>query len=126
MPGRCYTATFRGDDPESLIDASLACPVCLRGGAHWHLHLEPYDARGPARAAPTRSATHARDRRREIRLGRGASCPHRSARDARRPTCDDGETMPEGRVGLQERPRAPRSAEGPRAAFEIGSTADKA
>src|SRR5438270_4762892 len=34
--------------------------------------------------------------------------------------------MPEGRVGLQERPRAPRAAEGPRAAFEIGSTADKA
>jgi hypothetical protein len=36
-------AHFRADDPESLVDASLACPMCLRAPAASSLHGESTD-----------------------------------------------------------------------------------
>jgi hypothetical protein len=38
------TARFRADDPDSLVTASLACPICL-GSEHvaWDAALEGYD-----------------------------------------------------------------------------------
>jgi hypothetical protein len=44
-----FTTTFRGDDPSCLVDAALACPVCLAGGADWRLDLDTYDARADCR-----------------------------------------------------------------------------
>lgn len=38
------TARFRPDDPDALVTASLACPVCLRGdGLECDATLEGYD-----------------------------------------------------------------------------------
>jgi hypothetical protein len=38
------TARFRADDPDVLVTASLACPVCLRGdGVRWDAALDGYD-----------------------------------------------------------------------------------
>jgi hypothetical protein len=38
------TARFRADDPDVLVTASLACPVCLRGGGvRWDAALDGYD-----------------------------------------------------------------------------------
>jgi hypothetical protein len=38
------TARFRHDDPDVLVLASLACPICLGGDdVHWHASLEGYD-----------------------------------------------------------------------------------
>lgn len=38
------TARFRPDDPDVLVAASLACPVCLRGaGVEWQDSLGGYD-----------------------------------------------------------------------------------
>lgn len=38
------TARFRPEDPDVLVAASLACPVCLHGdGVSWHGTLEGYD-----------------------------------------------------------------------------------
>jgi hypothetical protein len=38
------TARFRPDDPDTLVQASLACPVCLRGDAvEWEASLQGYD-----------------------------------------------------------------------------------
>jgi hypothetical protein len=37
-------ARFRNDDPEELVMASLACPVCLSSaGVVWRLEDEGYD-----------------------------------------------------------------------------------
>jgi hypothetical protein len=38
------TARFRADDPDELVVASLACPLCL-GGDHveWELDADGYD-----------------------------------------------------------------------------------
>jgi hypothetical protein len=37
-------ARFRPDDPDALVRASLACPVCLRGDVvHWSGALDGYD-----------------------------------------------------------------------------------
>jgi hypothetical protein len=37
-------ARFRPDDPDALVWASLACPVCLRGdGVGWTGALDGYD-----------------------------------------------------------------------------------
>lgn len=38
------TARFRADDPDPLVRASLACPICLRGDeVEWSAALEDYD-----------------------------------------------------------------------------------
>jgi hypothetical protein len=38
------TARFRSDDPDALVSASLACPLCLRGDAvEWRPALEGHD-----------------------------------------------------------------------------------
>jgi hypothetical protein len=38
------TARFRPDDPDALVQASLACPVCLRSDAvEWEGSLQGYD-----------------------------------------------------------------------------------
>ena len=38
------TARFRADDPDELVAAALACPICLRGeGIEWHAALSGYD-----------------------------------------------------------------------------------
>jgi hypothetical protein len=38
------TARFRADDPDILVTASLACPLCLYGeDVEWHLHADGYD-----------------------------------------------------------------------------------
>ena len=38
------TARFRTDDPDALVRASLACPICLRSdGLEWHAALDGYD-----------------------------------------------------------------------------------
>jgi len=38
------TARFRADDPDELVEASLACPLCLRcDGVRWHAALDDYD-----------------------------------------------------------------------------------
>ena len=38
------TARFRMDDPEALVTASFACPLCLHDEqVSWHLHPDGYD-----------------------------------------------------------------------------------
>jgi hypothetical protein len=38
------TARFRPDDPDELVTASLACPICLRtDDVSWEAALEGYD-----------------------------------------------------------------------------------
>ncbi len=38
------TARFRSDDPDALVTASLACPICLRSGqVQWEAALDGYD-----------------------------------------------------------------------------------
>ena len=37
------TATFRGDDHVWLVEASLACRVCLSGEIDWSLRVETWD-----------------------------------------------------------------------------------
>lgn len=37
------TTAFRGDDPCCLVEAGLACRVCLSGDVEWALALEPWD-----------------------------------------------------------------------------------
>jgi hypothetical protein len=38
------TARFRADDPDELVTASLACPLCLRSDeVQWEAALEGYD-----------------------------------------------------------------------------------
>ena len=38
------TARFRTDDPDALVRASLACPICLRTDElEWHGALDGYD-----------------------------------------------------------------------------------
>jgi len=37
------TARFRADDPDELVLASLACPICLSGEVGWTLEGEGYD-----------------------------------------------------------------------------------
>jgi hypothetical protein len=38
------TARFRPDDPDELVEASFACPICL-GSQHveWHAAFDEYD-----------------------------------------------------------------------------------
>jgi hypothetical protein len=36
-------ASFRGDDDPCLIEASLACRVCLSGDVEWALRLDDFD-----------------------------------------------------------------------------------
>lgn len=37
-------ARFRPDDPDALVTAALACPLCLRAeGVRWRDSLEGYD-----------------------------------------------------------------------------------
>jgi hypothetical protein len=36
-------ASFRGDDDPCLIEASLACRVCLSGDVDWSLRLDDFD-----------------------------------------------------------------------------------
>ncbi len=44
IPRLADTARFRPTDPDALVSASLACPVCLRcEGVEWHDSLEGYD-----------------------------------------------------------------------------------
>jgi hypothetical protein len=38
------TARFRTDDPDALVRASLACPICLcTDDLEWHAALDGYD-----------------------------------------------------------------------------------
>jgi hypothetical protein len=37
-------ATFRGDDEPCLVQAALACRVCLSGEVHWSLRVDEWDA----------------------------------------------------------------------------------
>ena len=38
------TARFRDDDPDELVEASFACPLCLHtNGVRWHAALDDYD-----------------------------------------------------------------------------------
>ena len=38
------TARFRADDPDALVAASLACPLCLRSeDVQWEAALDGYD-----------------------------------------------------------------------------------
>ena len=38
------TARFLADDPDELVEASLACPICLRSdGVAWEAALTGYD-----------------------------------------------------------------------------------
>jgi hypothetical protein len=39
------TATFRGDDHVCLVEASLACSVCLSGDVEWSLRSDAWDAK---------------------------------------------------------------------------------
>jgi hypothetical protein len=41
---RCETATFRLDDAESLVAASLACSCCLSSEVEWSLRVAGYEA----------------------------------------------------------------------------------
>lgn len=44
MPAPADTARFRADDPDVLVAASLACPLCLHGDdVEWHLDSDGYD-----------------------------------------------------------------------------------
>jgi len=44
MAGLADTARFRLDDPDTLVTASLACPICLRSeDVRWQAALEGYD-----------------------------------------------------------------------------------
>ena len=38
------TASFRGDDALCLVEASLACSVCLSGDVEWALRADDWDA----------------------------------------------------------------------------------
>jgi hypothetical protein len=38
------TATFRGDDATPLVEASLACRMCLSGQIDWSLRVDEWDA----------------------------------------------------------------------------------
>ena len=38
------TATFRPDDAVPLVEASLACRVCLSGEVEWFLRADEWDA----------------------------------------------------------------------------------
>lgn len=44
VPATVDTARFRSDDPDSLVLASLACPLCLCSEeVEWRAALEGYD-----------------------------------------------------------------------------------
>jgi hypothetical protein len=44
MALRADTARFRADDPDALVSASLACPLCLHDrGVEWQLEADGYD-----------------------------------------------------------------------------------
>jgi hypothetical protein len=44
MPNLADTARFRTDDPDELVLASLACPICLHSGdVSWELQADGYD-----------------------------------------------------------------------------------
>ena len=45
------TASFRGDDEPCLVEASLACRVCLSGDVEWHLRERDWDAEVVCRCA---------------------------------------------------------------------------
>ena len=38
------TASFRGDDATPLVEASLACRMCLSGEIDWSLRIDEWDA----------------------------------------------------------------------------------
>ncbi len=38
------TASFRGDDATPLVEASLACRICLSGEIDWALRMDEWDA----------------------------------------------------------------------------------
>ena len=40
----CETASFRGDDAPCLVQASLACRVCLSSAIEWRLSVDDWDA----------------------------------------------------------------------------------
>jgi hypothetical protein len=44
MPQLADVARFRADDPDALVTASLACPICLRSEqVQWEAALDGYD-----------------------------------------------------------------------------------
>lgn len=38
------TASFRGNDAQCLVEASLACRLCLSGEVEWSLRADEWDA----------------------------------------------------------------------------------
>ena len=45
VPVLADTARFQADDPDSLVIASLACPICLRSDqVRWEAALDGHDA----------------------------------------------------------------------------------
>jgi hypothetical protein len=54
---RCETASFRVDDADCLVAASLACPACLSGTVSWRLEDAVYE---PAADCRCRHCGHAR------------------------------------------------------------------
>ncbi len=47
--GRVERPVFRGDDPECMVAAGLACRTCLSSDVDWALVAEPWDARAVCR-----------------------------------------------------------------------------
>ena len=43
------TASFRGDDATALVEASLACRICLSGEIDWLLRANEWDAEAECR-----------------------------------------------------------------------------
>ena len=60
MSATCETASFRVDDPDCLVAASLACSTCLSSDVRWELRATAYDARADCRcdACGRRYALH--------------------------------------------------------------------
>ena len=56
MSSLTETATFRGDDEVCLVEASLACSLCLSGDVEWSLRTEEWDAGVDCRCEPLRWA----------------------------------------------------------------------
>ncbi|MDP8943213.1 MAG: hypothetical protein M3N16_03735 [Actinomycetota bacterium] len=56
----CETASFRADDPDCLVAASLACSRCLSSDVAWALRATAYDAAADCRcrACARRFALH--------------------------------------------------------------------
>jgi hypothetical protein len=41
--GTLELASFRGDDEDCLVEAALACRMCLSGDVEWSLEVDDFD-----------------------------------------------------------------------------------